>query len=82
MMRVFDGLRDAAALVVNGVGETLRQTGQTQSLIVYTATPGSETHQKLELLAVIRPRRKLFARSAGCPLRVAGDSSAIASLGR
>lgn len=33
--------------------QQLLDPDQAQSLIVYTATPGSETHQKLELLAVI-----------------------------
>ncbi|BCY09513.1 helix-turn-helix transcriptional regulator [Actinoplanes sp. L3-i22] len=33
MMRVFDGLADAAALVVNGVGETLRQTALARALL-------------------------------------------------
>jgi transcription regulator MmyB-like protein len=33
--------------------QQLLDPDQVQSLIVYTATPGSETHQKLELLAVI-----------------------------
>ncbi|WP_436532257.1 helix-turn-helix transcriptional regulator [Actinoplanes sp. HUAS TT8] len=33
MMRVFDGLGDAAAIVVNGVGETLRQTHLARALL-------------------------------------------------
>lgn len=33
MMRVFDGLGDAAAMIVNGVGETLRQTPLARALL-------------------------------------------------
>jgi transcriptional regulator with XRE-family HTH domain len=37
--------------------EMLLEAGQQQSLLVFTATPGSESHEKLELLGVIGSQR-------------------------
>ena len=37
--------------------EMLLDPDQSQSLLVYTATPGSEDHEKLQLLSVIGGQR-------------------------